>query len=195
MSLLNQAVAGSREAWEQIVFLYSPLVYAWCRRRHLKEQDIHDLGQDVFLTLYTKLNKFEKTEPNHSFRRWLKTLTNRKVTDFYRARMGLPDVPGGTFDPATIPDKRLVDPPDPDEGREEASDLVILMRRCLEMVRPDFEARTWDAFQGVVVENRTPAEVAASLNMTTGSVYLAKSRILRRLRETLDRFEESSPIF
>ncbi len=58
-------------------------------------------------------------------------------------------------------------------------------RRALELIRSEFEERSWQAFCRVVVEGQSPADVAAALGMTRNAVYIAKARILRRLRETL----------
>ncbi len=55
--------------------------------------------------------------------------------------------------------------------------------RALELIRSEFESRTWDAFWGVAVGGGKPADVAADLEMTVAAVYMAKSRVLRRLRE------------
>ena len=84
MSLLEMATMGNREAWEQIVYLYSPLVDRWCRGRSLREDDIQEIGQDVFLKLFVNLGKFRKDEPQYGFRKWLGTLTRNKVFDHLR---------------------------------------------------------------------------------------------------------------
>ena len=60
-----------------------------------------------------------------------------------------------------------------------------LYRRAVEQVRAEFETRTWDAFWQVVVDDRAPAVVAAALGLSVNAVYLARSRVLRRLREAL----------
>ena len=72
-------------------------------------------------------------------------------------------------------------PPDSEAGaEEEAGDLY---RRALELIRSEFEERTWRAFLMVTVEGRLPADAAAALGTTPGAVYIAKSRVLKRLRE------------
>ena len=67
-----------------------------------------------------------------------------------------------------------------------------LYRRALELIQAEFEERTWRAFLMVTVEARLPADVAAELGTTPGAVYIAKSRVLKRLREEFkDLLEES----
>jgi RNA polymerase sigma-70 factor (ECF subfamily) len=54
------------------------------------------------------------------------------------------------------------------------------------IMRGDFEERTWHAFWETAVEKRQAGDVAQTLGISLGAVYMAKSRVLRRLREELD---------
>jgi RNA polymerase sigma-70 factor (ECF subfamily) len=190
MSLLEQATAGDREAWERVVYLYSPLVDRWCRRRHLNEDEIQEVGQVVFLTLYMNLWRFRKEEPGHSFRKWLKTLTTNKVIDYLRKDRDAPIALGGSDGQALLeahPEKLSATEGD-DEG---VSERELLLRQCLEMVKAEFEPRTFAAFWAVIVDEKPPAEVARSLGMkSVGAVYTAKSRVTKRLHDLMDRLEE-----
>jgi RNA polymerase sigma-70 factor (ECF subfamily) len=58
-------------------------------------------------------------------------------------------------------------------------------RRLLELIEPEFSATTWQAFRRVVLEGAKAAEVAAELGITANAVWIAKSRVLARLREEL----------
>ena len=60
-----------------------------------------------------------------------------------------------------------------------------LYRRALKLVQEEFEERTWKAFWGVAVDQRAPADLADELRMSVNAVYIAKSRVLRRLRQEL----------
>lgn len=61
-----------------------------------------------------------------------------------------------------------------------------VVRRGLERIRGQFEPRTWQAFRAVAVDGRPAADVAAELGVTVGAVYMARSRVLKRLQEELD---------
>jgi RNA polymerase sigma-70 factor (ECF subfamily) len=50
-------------------------------------------------------------------------------------------------------------------------------------VRSEFEERTWQAFWLTVIDDRTPGDVSAALDMKAGTIRQARSRVLRRLRE------------
>jgi RNA polymerase sigma-70 factor (ECF subfamily) len=60
-----------------------------------------------------------------------------------------------------------------------------LYLRAVELVRGEFEVRTWQAFWLSTVEDRDPGVVGQELNMTPNNVRQARSRVLRRLREEL----------
>jgi RNA polymerase sigma-70 factor, ECF subfamily len=192
MSLLRLALDEDREAWDRIVLLYSPLVERWCRRRHLEGDEVQDVGQDVFLTLYLNLNQFKKERPDHSFRKWLRTLTENKVTDYLRKKFQNPvHYVAGWPEGAGPPD--LIDAePEPETEDENHSERLVVLRRCLEVVRSEFEPRTFEAFR-LVADGKSPAEVALALSMTTGAVYTARSRVTKRLREMLGELDEDLP--
>jgi RNA polymerase sigma-70 factor (ECF subfamily) len=60
-----------------------------------------------------------------------------------------------------------------------------LFARALDRIRAEFEERTWSAFWRMAVEGRTAKDVGADLAMSPGAVRVAKSRVLRRLRQEL----------
>jgi RNA polymerase sigma-70 factor (ECF subfamily) len=183
-TLLDQARAGDALAWQHLVFLYTPLVRWWCRRHGIHQpQDVEDVTQEVFATVAGKLAGFAKG-PAGSFRSWLYTITRYKACDQYRQSRGQPVAVGGSAAhgyleqlPEAISDSSV-------EGAG-VSERAILLRRALELVRPEFQARSWEAVWQVVVDGRAPAEVAAALGMSAGAVHTAKSRVLGRLRELL----------
>jgi RNA polymerase sigma-70 factor (ECF subfamily) len=61
-----------------------------------------------------------------------------------------------------------------------------LVRKALEVMRAEFESKTWQACWEHVVSEKTAAEVGRELGMSEAAVYVAKSRVLRRLRQELD---------
>jgi RNA polymerase sigma-70 factor (ECF subfamily) len=204
MSLLAKALAGENEAWARLVYLYTPLVERWCRRKGVNDDEIPEVGQIVFVALYENLGKFRKARPEHSFRKWLKTVTGHEVIDYWRKRDRDPHPIGGSDARKIIdeePFKEDAAEPDVDElesgagragGRHESR---ILLRRCLELVKSEFEPKTFEAFRGVVIEEKSPSEVATGLGMSVGAVHTAKSRVIRQLRLLADEIGVDSPDF
>src|SRR4051812_1404007 len=83
-SLLARAQENQPAAWEQLVDLYAPLVYHWCRRAGLREEDVEDVFQEVFRAVARALPDFRKERAGDTFRGWLRTITRNKIRDHYR---------------------------------------------------------------------------------------------------------------
>lgn len=181
-SLIDRARAKDPVAWAGLVDLYAPLVLRWCRRWDLGDADAADVLQEVFLAVAGHLAGFRKERPGDTFRGWLRVILRNKVHDHFRRLGREPGGEGGTeaqqrFD-------RLTGPEPADEEVEEAAEH-LLFRRCCDLIRAEFQDRTWRAFWGTAVEGRPAGEVGAELGMTAVAVRVAKSRVLQRLREAL----------
>lgn len=166
---------GESEAWARFVALYTPLIYYWARRTELQPQDAADLVQDVFATLVEKLPEFAY-DSHKSFHGWLRTVTLNK----WRDRCKRPALPGeGKASIADLPG------PDDMKAFEEAEYHRHLVSRALQVMQADFQPTTWKACWEFVVNGRPAAEVARELGLTVNAVYLAKARVLARLRQEL----------
>jgi RNA polymerase sigma-70 factor (ECF subfamily) len=177
-SLLDRVRADEAGAWDRLVTLYAPLLYHWCRRWRLREEDLADVFQEVFQTLVVHIADFRREKRSDTFRGWLYTITRNKVRDHFR-RAGR-EIAGAEA-LLEVPAPEEVEPQDP----EEAVALRALFLRGLELIRGEFEERTWRAFWGTAVDGRSAGDVAAELSMSSGAVRVAKSRVLHRLREEL----------
>jgi RNA polymerase sigma-70 factor, ECF subfamily len=183
-SLLERVQADDESAWEKLVGLYGPLVYRWLRRWDLPEHEAADVFQDVFQALAKHIAGFRKEKAGDTFRGWLRRITDNKVRDHFRKLGRQPGGEGGTeaqLRLASLPDLGSAEGDDSVAGHEEAG----LLRAAVELIRGEFEARTWQAFWLTAVEAKSPAEVAGDLGMSPGAVRVAKSRVLKRLRDEL----------
>ena len=175
--------------------LYGPVVYRWCRQYGLGPDDAADALQEVFAAVSAHVGEFRRRDAYHTFGGWLRTITHNKVRDLLRLRHGQPEARGGTDAQQQLANLREPSPPTPlpwtGEGMETPSgptDSVTdsrFLRRALELVRAEFENRTWEAFWRTTVDEQSPGQVAEELGMSLQAVYKAKSRVLRRLRREL----------
>jgi RNA polymerase sigma-70 factor (ECF subfamily) len=189
-TLLDQLRARRPEAWQRLVRLYGPVIYRWCRRSNLAAEDAADVVQEVLAVVMVHLPGFRRDRPGDSFSGWLATITRNKVREHYRRRQGRVEARGGS-----TAQQRLAQVPEPSEPSQEtiqpdAQAAACLARRALEMIRAEFEVRTWDAFWRVSVGRESPAEVAADLEVSVAAVYKAKSRVLGRFRQLLAELPE-----
>jgi len=184
LSLLQRAKSDDQQAWQKIVQLYGPLVYSWLRRTGMREDDVADVFQDSFRAVAQGLQKFTPNERIGSFRAWLKTVTRSKVANHFKRAGRNPAGTGGTE-----ANMRIAEAPDPfadDSDQEVQSDEALLVRRAMELIEPDFNINTWQAFQGVTIEGREVRELAKQLDMTEQAVRQAIYRIRRRLKQELE---------
>jgi RNA polymerase sigma-70 factor (ECF subfamily) len=164
-------------AWDRFVELYTPLLLYWARKRGLQPQDAADLVQDVFTVLVQKLPEFTY-DRRRSFRNWLRTVLVNKWRDRQR-RQTLPVTAGADA-------LAEVAGPDDLEAFWEGEHRRHLLRRALELMQAEFTPATWKACWEFAAEGRPAAEVAAELGVSENAVYIAKSRVFRRLRQELD---------
>ena len=181
LSLLDRLRGNDPEAWRRLVALYGPLVLFWGRRGGLNEDDAADLLQDVFRSVTCAIGRFRRDRPGDTFRGWLWSIARNKLRDHFRERDREPVAAGGSEALARFTQI-------PEEEPDSAADSEPsrgLLRRALDLVRDGFEEPTWQAFWQTTVDGRSPTDVAAALGVGLASVYQAKSRVLRRLREEL----------
>jgi RNA polymerase sigma-70 factor, ECF subfamily len=160
-----------QDAWARFVSLYTPLLYFWAQRTGFTSNEADDLVQEVFTVLVQKLPQFDY-DPQRTFRGWLRTVAVNKWRERMRRRAD-PTVPYAAADLSAN---------DPAEKFWEDEYRAYLVRRALELMKADFPDG-WQACWDVVVENKSPVEVAAQLGVTVGAVRAAKFRVLSRLRE------------
>jgi len=181
LSLLDRARHHDEPSWQRLVTLYGPLVEHWCRRGGARPEDAADLAQEVFLAVSQGLERFERRGPG-SFRAWVRGITRHKLLDYYRRAERQAAAAGGS-----TALERLLDIPDPQPGSDEdADEMSGLYRRALDLIRGEFEERTWQAFWLTAVEGREAPAAAAELGMSPVAVRIARSRVLARLRAEAD---------
>jgi RNA polymerase sigma-70 factor (ECF subfamily) len=177
-SLIQRLKANDEEAWQRLVHLYVPMVFAWCRQCGLQDPDGADIVQEVFRSVMRGIGQFRGGHANATFRGWLKTITRNKIRDHFRAGARAPAAAGGTD-----AQRRWMDLPDDDEGPEDSKPLSALLRRALDLIRNEFEDRTWRAFWMTTIEEQPATEVARQLQISPAAARQAKYRVLRRLRQ------------
>jgi len=179
-TLLVRLRARDAEAWRRLSELYGPIVYSWIRSRSVGEQDAADLVQEVFLSVHQSIERFRKEQPNDRFRNWLWTITRRRIQVHFRGQAKTPVAIGGSEANAQI--QEIPEPMFEDDAEAPGTTEGQVFRRALDLIRCEFGQHIWQACMLTAVEGRTAAEAAAELGMSVGSVYLARSRVLKRLR-------------
>lgn len=183
-SLLVQLRTGSNHiAWQEFVKLYGPVIYGFARKRGLQDADAADLMQDVMRSVSSAIGRLDYDRQQGTFRGWLFTITRNKIFNFLSARRIRPQ---GSGDSAT--NQLLNSHPDEEDGSAtwELEYQRRLASLAMEQIKSEFQVNTWRAFWLTSVEGASAAEVSKQLGLSPGAIYVAKSRVLARLKEAVE---------
>jgi RNA polymerase sigma factor (sigma-70 family) len=170
-------------SWRRLVDLYTPLIRSWLHRYLLQQPDAEDLVQEVLAVLVRELPNFRHDLRPGAFRRWLRTITVNRLRSFFHARRTRPLATGSHFE--KVLDQLAASESALSRLWDEEHDRHVL-RRLLELIKPEFESSTWRAFHLLVLEGKRTAEVAAELGISPNAVRIAKSRVQSRLRQEVE---------
>ncbi len=176
------------DAWRQFVQVYAPVVYGFARKRGLQDADAADLMQDVLRAVVMNAGRLEYDPRRGSFRAWLYTVTRNTLANFLDGRRRHARGSGSTG-----AQERLEEQTAADEVASALWDREYerqLFAAAAEQVRGEFQEATWRAFWLTAVDGKSAAEAGAGLGMSPGAVYVAKSRVLARLREQVRQAQE-----
>lgn len=181
LSLLFRLRGRDADAWTRCVHIYAPLVQQWCRRKGLTESDAEDLAQTVFLAVFQGIEQYSPDEPNATFRGWLSRITHRRIADWYGRHPGSARPRGGTealqfLHELATPDESAAD------LREQTRDLY---QRAIALIRDEFSPRDWQIFWRLTADGQPAPAVAAEHGLSSAAVRQVKSRVLRRIQQTL----------
>jgi RNA polymerase sigma-70 factor (ECF subfamily) len=180
-SLLAAAIGSEPEAWQKLVTLYEPRISLWCRGQGLDQPATSDVIQDTWMSVARGLARF-RSQPGHgAFRAWLHQIVRRRIADYRRREGQAPGAVGGSSFAM-----RLAELPFEGESRSDASaKSEDTVGRAMAIVQREVEPKTWQAFWMCVVDQLSTEEVAKLLEMTPANVRQCRSRVLRRLRQSM----------
>ena len=184
ISLLVQVKNKNQTAWNKLVEVYSPFIYRVCRVAGVQADDASDVIQEVFLSVSRSLDSFRHDRPQDSFRAWLLVITKNKIRDHFRKATSRTIPRGGSDAQAQMHRLQEITWDSSSDSRLFNSQAALI-QRVVQLVRHDFEDKTWQAFWRVTVEGQLAADVAQQLKISRSSVYQSKSRVLRRVRSEL----------
>jgi RNA polymerase sigma-70 factor (ECF subfamily) len=178
LSLIQRLQQGSDQmSWNQLLSIYKPLIWGWLRRHNTPLQDAEDLTQDTLAIVVKELPKFKHNGQKGAFRAWLRNITANRLRVYWRGNKGQSATDWQNF---------------ADQLEDDSSELAqewdrqhdsFLLRKLLEQMEEEFETKTVKAFRRVALEGIKAEQVAEETGMSVVAVYIAKSRVLRRLRE------------
>jgi RNA polymerase sigma-70 factor (ECF subfamily) len=181
-SLLGRARnRGDAASWQKLTDIYAPLIRRWVAPNVAQRADADDLVQEVLATLVAQLPQFQHNQRPGAFRAWLRSITVHRLRRYWRSRGTSCQATGG--DEVLTILHQLEDPESPESRAWDEEHDRHVTSALLETIRLEFEYATWRAFELQVCEGRAPVEAASVLGLTVNAVLIAKSRVLKRLRQ------------
>lgn len=178
---------GDRAAWGQFADLYTPLLLRFAGRHGLQDADANDLVQEVLKAVTTAAERLEYDPRRGSFRGWLYQVARSKLSNLLAARARQAQGSGDSAVQGLL--EQQAAPPD-DSAEWDAEYERRVFAWAAEQVRADFQDKTWQAFWLTAVEGKSAAQAAEALGLSVGAVYVAKSRVMARLKEQVQELHE-----
>lgn len=184
---------SNRDAWGKFVDLYRPVIHRIALARGLQDADAQDLTQHVLMAVAASIGRWEKSTESTRFRHWLRRVTRNAILNALSRRP--PDQATGTSSYQNIVTEI---PERADHSLDDETDSLIeleyrreLYLRAAAIVRADVDPITWQAFERTVIGGISNAQAAQELGKSIGTIYAARSRVMKRLRTAIAEIEEN----
>lgn len=184
--LLRLQQPDDERAWQEFAEIYQPLIERLAVRYGLQSADAQDISQEVLTRVAKAIPEWEHDPARGTFRGWLTRVTRNLTIEQFRSRARRP---------LTNPESGQLD-----QFQRDADSIFQLEQQrelfgwAARKAREQFVPSTWQAFWLTAVEHRSPSEVAQQLGLSTGAVYVARSRVMARLRELIEQTEFESQV-
>ena len=185
--ILRLPSTDDAEAWREFVSIYEPFVYRFARRGGLQDADACELVQNVMLSVARAVGRWKPDRQQGRFRTWLFRIARNQLLDILakqqrtiavRGGSGLLEILQTSKSAATV------------EQNLRFEHRQTLFQWAADRVKSSVNDITWKAFWMTAVEEQVPEAVARDLGLTAGAVYIARSRVLARLRDAVKQWED-----
>jgi RNA polymerase sigma factor (sigma-70 family) len=181
--------AADAAAWAQFVEIYAPLIYGHARKSGFQDADAADLTQEVLRTVARTVGRLDYDPERGSFRGWLFTIVRNLERNYLIQRKRQLKARGATGMQALLEAQAAPEAEDARCWEEEHKQRLFTW--AAEKVRAQVKPSSWDAFWQTAVEGKDHAEVARALQISVGAVYVAKSRVLARIRAVIQGLDDT----
>jgi RNA polymerase sigma factor (sigma-70 family) len=177
-----------QQSWEEFYAIYQPLIFRMARNQGLQDADAAELTQEVFVAVASAIERWDPNPERGSFRGWLFRISRNLMINWLAYRRRHPSCDGNSDIHRLLNEQ-------PDPRQEESAVFDQEYRRqafawAADEIRGEFAEATWQAFWLTAVDNRPIANVAEKLGISSGAVYIARSRVMARLRKKIETLEE-----
>ena len=181
LSLIVRLKSEQNEiAWRDFVCAYERFLNQIARRQGVPERHVADVTQQILMAIVRSIEGWKDDGNAASFRRWLSTVSRNVVIRFMTQERRQPGGVGGSDLLALL--QKVEEKPDELEIQRYQHELIVW---AAEQVRMEFLETSWQAFWNTVIEQKSVEQVAQDLNVSTGSIYMSRSRIMAKIRKII----------
>lgn len=186
-TLLHRLRTDAQEAdWQSFLTLYTPLIHHWINRFQVPPGDRNDVAQEVLAVVVRKLPRFEHNQRKGAFRNWLRLITFHCLKEYWRTNSTRPKAVGGSDFMTSL--TSLEDPASELSQIWDREHDLFITQTLLDQIRSNFTDNTWQAFRRLTVDGLSADEVARELGVSVNAVFIAKSRVMAKLRKEVGEF-------
>lgn len=185
--ILRLPNAADVAAWDEVVGIYAPLIRRLALSQGMQRADADDLIQEVFAAIARSVSQWLDRPDRGGFRAWLLTIARHAAVN-QLTRRGTRSLATGGNGAA----EQLADVPAPAAEISSQFDLEYrreIFRWAAAQVRAQVAETTWAAFWMTQVEGRSVGDTASQLQVSVGTVYVSRSRVMSRLKEIVKQNE------
>lgn len=180
--------SNDHDAWSVFLRDYGPMLYRFVRSRGLQDADAADVVQDVFRRVGTAIRRLDYDKAKGGFRAWLFTITRNRLYTHFEKRKKSGATGNDTAQLELL--SQAADDHNELSKQWELEHLRSLAAVAMKIVEDNSDAKTWSAFRITAVEGRSATEASETLSMSTGAIYVAKSRVTAKLRTEIQRLQD-----
>ncbi len=178
---------GDVEAWEEFISIYEPFLFRFAQRRGLQEADAREIAQSVFLSVAGAIDRWRPDKEKGPFRAWLFRIARNHLLNFIAKNHRIRAT--GNSSAADILRGIAANDSQRDEWDEDYRKEMF--RLAASQTRESVQSATWEAFWDTAVLGKSTEQVATRLHMTVGAVYIARCRVLAKIRKLIGEWESN----
>ena len=169
--VIRDCRSGSQTAWDELVARYQRLIFAIPRRAGLSDEQSADVFQDVFLTLFEKLDEIQQIVTTAKFKTWA-TVRGSKGMYSPESDEEMEREMANIADAAPLADDMLIEL---EQQHLIRTALKLLEERCQKIISMLYLRQSPAAY----------SEVAAEIGVGETSISPMRSRCLKKLEKLL----------
>lgn len=177
-----------RDAWDEVMAIYGPLVFRMALRQGLQRADAEDVVQQVFTAIFQSVEKWLEQPERGRFRNWLIGISRNTALNMLNRKPKGGIGVGGTDGHEKLEQLKATED-------ELASEFDIEYQRevykwAAQRVQADVDPKTWEAFRMTHVDGVSIVEAAKQLGVGVGQIYVARSRVMKRLQSLASQYSD-----